>query len=513
MLPVLDNQAMREADRHTIEDLGLPGVVLMENAATGVVDALRDAFPEARRVLILCGPGNNGGDGLAAARHLINGGHDVSVLLFADPAALSRDAAANHSLAMAFRVPLQIVENDDLSALDDEFENSPPDIVIDALLGTGLDRPLGGRFEEVVRRVAAAGLPVLAVDVPTGLNGSSSNVPGTALQADLTVTFAALKLCHALPPACLHCGDVAVVDIGIPSRALEENCHVRWPEAEDVGLLLPGRAADSHKGTYGHLLLVAGAPGRGGAVAMAARTAVVVGAGLVTMAVPEPVVPVVDASCLEAMTHPLRATASGEISGPDGIGPLLDRTTAIAVGPGMGTGGGSTATLEWLLESWRGPLLLDADAVNILAARPERLAGRDLPPVVTPHPGELARFLGWTTERVATDRLAAAREAALRSRSVVVAKGYRTLIVDPDGEAWINPTGGASLATGGSGDVLTGAIAGFLAQGLDPVRAAIVGCWLHGRAGELGGDRFPAAVPAAKLPGFLAQAWRELETL
>jgi hydroxyethylthiazole kinase-like uncharacterized protein yjeF len=414
-------------------------------------------------------------------------------------------------LAMAFRVPLQVIEDDDLSVLDDELENDPPDVVIDALLGTGLDRPLGGRFEEVVRRVAAAGLPIVAVDVPTGLNGSSSMVPGTALEADLTVTFGALKLCHALPPASLHCGDVAVVDIGIPPDALEKNCRVRWTETEDAALLLPGRSSDSHKGTYGHLLLVAGARGRSGAVAMAARTAVVAGAGLVTMAVPEPVVPVVDGSCLEAMTHPMKTTESGEIGGPEGIEPLLDRMTAIAVGPGMGTGGGAAATLEWLLESWRGPLLLDADAVNLLAGRPERLAGRTPPPVVTPHSGELARFLGWTTERVTDDRLTAAREAASRSRSVVVAKGHRTLIVDPDGEAWINPTGGASLATGGSGDVLTGVIAAFLTQGLDPVRAAIAGCWLHGRAGELGSDRFPAAVPAAKLPEFLALAWRELE--
>ncbi len=174
MLPVLDNQAMREADRHTIEDLGVPGIVLMENAATGVVDALRDGFPDARRVLVLCGPGNNGGDGLAAARHLMNGGHDVSVLLFGNPAGLSPDCAVNHRLATAFRVPLQIVEGDDLSVLEDELREATPDVVVDALLGTGLDRPLGGRFQEVVRRVSASGAPVLAVDVPTGLNGSSA---------------------------------------------------------------------------------------------------------------------------------------------------------------------------------------------------------------------------------------------------------------------------------------------------------------------------------------------------
>ncbi len=512
MLPVLDNQAMREADRHTIEDLGLPGLVLMENAATGVVDALRDSFPDARHVLILCGPGNNGGDGLAAARHLLNGGHEVSVLLFGEPNALSPDAGVNHQVAVAFQVPLHIVDDDDVSALEDALENHPPDVVIDALLGTGLDRPLGGRFEKVVRRVTASGVPVVAVDVPTGLNGSTSTVAGTALQADLTVTFAALKPCHVLPPACLHCGDIAVVDIGIPPAALEENCHLWWPETADIGLLLPHRPADSHKGTFGHLLLVAGAQGRAGAVAMAANAAVVSGAGLVTMAVPEPVVSVVDGSCLEAMTHPLKATDEGEISGPEGIEAILERMTTIAAGPGMGTGVGAAATLEWLLDNWHGPLLLDADAINMLAGRPERLAGRDVSPVLTPHPGELARLLGWTTEQVTTDRLAAAREAASRTRSVVVAKGHHTLIAEPGGEAWINPTGSASLATGGSGDVLTGTIAAFLAQGLDPVRAAIAGCWLHGRAGEIGGEVFPAAVPAARLPVFLAQAWRELET-
>jgi NAD(P)H-hydrate epimerase len=245
---------------------------------------------------------------------------------------------------------------------------------------------------------------------------------------------------------------------------------------------------------------------------MAARAAVVAGSGLVTMAVPAPVLPVVDGSCLEAMTLSLKSTSDGEIAGPEGIEALLGRMSALAVGPGMGTGDGAAATLEWLLDHWQGHLLLDADAINMLAGRPERLAGRDLPPVLTPHPGELARLLGRTIDEVAADRLAVAREAASRAQSVVVAKGYRTLVVDPDGEAWVNPTGGSQLATGGSGDVLTGVISAFLAQDLDPVRAAIAGCWLHGRAGELGGGDYSAAVPAAELPTYLARAWRELET-
>jgi NAD(P)H-hydrate epimerase len=511
MLPVLDNQKMREADRHTIEDLEVPSLDLMENAATGVVNALRDTFPEAQRILILCGRGNNGGDGLAAARLLASAGVDIRLLLFASADKLSPDAAENYRRAQAADLSITVVEGDDLSVLDDELEPDCSDLVVDALLGTGIDRPLGGRLAEVAARVENADLPVVAVDVPTGLSGSSTGVPGPVLPAELTVTFAALKTCHVLPPACLHCGEIAVAEIGIPEAVLEKGCDLRWIEREDAGLLLPNRQSDAHKGGFGHLLIVAGAEGRGGAVAMAAQAAVVAGSGLVTMAVPKPAVAVVDGACLEAMTHALGADDAGEMAGPEGLGSLLDRTTAIAAGPGMGTGAGAAATLEWILDNWQGDLLLDADAINLIAGRPERLAGREKPPVLTPHPGELARLLGKQTPDVVADRVGAAREAAERAESIVVAKGFRTVIAEPDGQAFINPTGDSGLASGGSGDVLTGTIGGFLAQGLDPARAAIVGCWLHGRAGELGGETWPAAVPASVLPELVARAWRELE--
>jgi ADP-dependent NAD(P)H-hydrate dehydratase / NAD(P)H-hydrate epimerase len=228
------------------------------------------------------------------------------------------------------------------------------------------------------------------------------------------------------------------------------------------------------------------------------------------MAVPEPLVPVVDGACLEAMTHPLAADHAGGIALPDGLEPLLGRMTAVASGPGMGTGDGAARTLDWLLDHWSGALLLDADAINLLAGRPERLAGRALPPVLTPHPGELARLLGRPTAEVVERRLEAAREAARRGGAVVVAKGFRSIVAAPDGQTWINPTGDAHLASGGSGDVLTGTIAGLLAQGVEPIRAAVLGCWLHGRAGELGGEAFPAATPASNLPDLVAEAWREL---
>jgi NAD(P)H-hydrate epimerase len=333
------------------------------------------------------------------------------------------------------------------------------------------------------------------------------------LPADLTVTFAALKHCHTLPPACLECGEIVVVDIGIRPVDLEHGCRLWWVEDTDIGLMLPTRPPDAHKGRFGHLLIVAGAVGRGGAVAMAANSAVTIGTGLVTMAVPEPVVPVVDAACLEAMSHPLAVDDLGGIAGPDGLDALVDRMSAIATGPGMGTRAGAAAVLDWILDRWTGPLLIDADGVNLLAGNTERLAGRDVPAVITPHPGELARLLGRSTDDVVADRLSAAREAARRSGSVIVAKGYHTIITAPDGSSWINPTGDAHLASGGSGDVLTGTIAGLLAQNVEPVRAALVGCWLHGRAGELGGEQYPAATPASWQSQLLATAWQELEEL
>ncbi len=509
MLPVLDNESMREADRYTIEELGVPGIVLMENAATGVVDALRESFPTAHQILILCGRGNNGGDGLAMARHLHNGGHQVQVLLFADPERLTPDGATNYRLARNFKVPIRVL-GDDLGDLEAELAARPPELIVDALLGTGIDRPLAGRLLAVAEILNRLAVPVLAVDVPSGLSGSLSQVPGTIIEADLTVTFAALKRCHALPPACLGCGEIVVVDIGIPPATLEQDCRLWWLTAEDIALLLPQREIDAHKGRFGHLLIVGGATGRGGAVAMAGKGGVVAGAGLVTMAVPAPLVGVVDGACLEAMTLALDASEQGTISGPAGLAPLLERINAVVAGPGMGTGSGAGQTLQWLLDNWQGQLLLDADAVNLLAGDPHRLGDRQQPTVLTPHPGELARLLGQSNHEVVADRVAAARAAASQSGGVVVAKGFHTVVATADGEAWINPSGDSHLASGGSGDVLAGVIGAFLAQGLDPLRAALVGTWLHGRAGELGQTVDPAGVPAARLPELVAAAWQEL---
>lgn len=511
MLPILDNDSMREADRHTIEDLGVLGLVLMENAATGLVDALRETWPEAHRVLVLCGRGNNGGDGLAAARHLANGGHSVDLVLLADRDSLSPDSRTNLALAEAFGLKVTVVATDDLEALERRLQGPEcPDVIVDAILGTGLDRALSGRLSQVVNAVNLCPAPVLAVDIPTGLSGSSARISGPVVEAELTVTFAALMPCHCLPPACETCGDVAVVDIGIPPQVLESSAKSWWVQDEDVSLLLPQRPQDGHKGSFGHLLVIGGAQGRAGAVSMAARAAVVGGAGLVTAAVPTPAVSVVDGACLEAMTFELPADKAGEADGPGDLQSLFGRMTTIAAGPGLGTGPGAQRILDLVLTQWTGPLVLDADALNVVAGSLDSMAGRQGSTILTPHPGELARLLGRPTETVVADRVGAAREAARISGAVVVAKGYRSVIADPDGQVWINPTGDQHLATGGSGDVLTGLIGALMAQDLDPVRAAIVGCWLHGRAGELGAERWPAAVPAGELPQLIAAAWIEV---
>lgn len=511
MLSIHDADEMREADRHTIEDLGLPGIVLMENAATGLVEAILDNWPEARSVLILCGPGNNGGDGLAAARHLMIRGMDVRVLLFADPEKLSGDALTNYRAAKNFGVVIQPIEGENLSALEGALDAGIFHIVVDSLMGTGLNRALGGRLAAAVDLINASGIPCLATDIPTGLQASSSAVPGPHIEAELTLTFGALKSCLCLPPACESCGDIGIADIGIPPQTLEKNCRLWWVEEEDISLMLPRRPASGHKGTFGHLLILAGAPGKAGAAVMAARAAVAGGSGLVTMAVPDSILQTVDGASLESLSFGLPSEENGSIAGPGKIGEILDRMSAIVAGPGLGLGDGAGQLLEDILEKSELPMLLDADALNLFAGRFEALNSYDAPLILSPHPGELARLLGSSVEEILADRLGAARQAAEASGATVIAKSYRTIIAEPGGEAWVIPAGDHHLGTGGSGDILSGLIGAFLAQGLDAVRAALLGCWLHGRAGELGGERFPAAVPASQLPEFIAQAWMECE--
>jgi hydroxyethylthiazole kinase-like uncharacterized protein yjeF len=385
-------------------------------------------------------------------------------------------------------------------------------VVVDALFGTGLDRPLKGRWAEAVRMLNAAGVPVVAVDMPSGLQGSSSETVGATVEASVTVTFAAPKLAHVLPPACWRCGEVAVAEIGIPPWVVEEQARLGLVESEDVAGWLPKRVVDAHKGNFGHLLVVAGREGRAGAAALAARAAVTLGSGLVTVATARAAVRPIQAQVPEAMVDPLPTGEDGAVSGK-GLQASLKKATALAVGPGLGLSDGPRRLLATILSEWAGPLVLDADALTLLAGRLKELRGRTAATVLTPHPGELGRLLGVPTAEVVRDRLGAAVEASKRSGAVVLAKGARTVIASGEGWNLVNQTGTPGLASGGAGDVLTGAIGALLAQGLAGREAAAAGAWLHGRAAELAGEQYPGAVPAGALVVELAQAEAELRGL
>jgi len=507
MIPVVDSLGMREADRVTIDKLGLPSLVLMESAAAAVTEVVAERFPEARRAIVVCGPGNNGGDGLAVARQLLCRGFDAEAALVATKGSLKGDAAAQVRLARSFGVRIHDCGTGTEDRLLELFAGA--DVIVDALFGTGLDRPLTGRWARAVRAINRAGVPVVAVDIPSGLQGASAGVPEDAVVASVTVTFAAPKIAHVLPPACWRCGEIAVADIGIPPWVVARVAGLALLEAADVRGWLPQRLPDSHKGRFGHLLLVAGREGRAGAAALAARAAVVLGSGLVTVATVPAAVRPIQSLVPEAMVDPLPAGAGGEVDG-EGIERSLGKATAVAIGPGLGLGEGPRRLLATILERWRGPLLLDADALSLLSGKLGRIKGRDVPAVLTPHPGELGRLLVVGTDEVTSDRLGAARAAARRAGAVVVAKGSRTVIAGGEGWDLVNPTGTPGLASGGAGDVLTGAIGAFLAQRVAPKEAAAAGAWLHGRAAELAGDRYAGAVPAGVVARMLAKAEAEL---
>jgi NAD(P)H-hydrate epimerase len=499
---ILTAEAMREVDRAAIEELGIPGLVLMENAAIGVVDAIGEVYPGADSAVIFCGPGNNGGDGLAVARHLAARGYGVEVFLVSGrgkPMEMAGDAGTQLAICRKLELPIhqltgELAPGDDLEAAMAVARESA--LVVDALFGTGLGRPLEGIYAELVNALNDLPVPRVAVDLPSGLSGSRTDVFGPCVRADLTVTFAAPKRAHVFPPAAEQVGELIVTDLGFPpaliERAVEEGGAVHLLVGEELAGLVPGREAGTHKGDYGHALIVAGSPGKSGAAILACRSAVRAGTGLVTAAVPEPILDLVDLGSIESMTLPLPAGPSGQIT-EEAVAAVLAAAKgkdALAVGPGLGNDPeGAAPAIRRLAAQCPLPLVLDADGVNAFAGRVSELAGRPGPTVLTPHPGEMGRLLGIATAEVQADRIAAVRRAAAETGAVAVLKGHLTLVAAPDGEVWVNPTGNPGMATGGTGDVLTGLVAGLLAQGLDALDAARLGVYLHGLAGDAAAAR------------------------
>ena len=514
---VLNAAQMRDADRQTIEEIGIPSMVLMENAGRQVVAALEAAYTDLndRHVAVLCGPGNNGGDGFVVARTLHQHGIGVSVFVVATLAGIKGDARLN--LEILGRLGLTVVEISDEHAWDLHFsEISQSDLIIDAIFGTGLKSPLAGIMETVAGDVNASGIPVVAVDLPTGMSADHVEPIGECIHANITVTLAAPKLPLVLPPGEALAGRIVVADIGIPAEVIDgiAGPRIELLTREAMRELLQPREPDSHKGDYGHVLVVAGSRGKTGAAHLAAIGALRSGAGLVSVATPRTSQPIVAAMGAEYMTVPIEETPDGTIAF-SGLEQVLNfEPDVIAAGPGLGTGDDVTAFVHGLVAKSESPLVLDADALNALASEPDLLQNGgegSRPVVITPHPGEMARLLKTSVEAVQSNRLDTARDFAVQHQIYVVLKGHRTLIATPDGKVFINPVGNPGMATGGTGDVLAGVLAAWLGQLLDAEAACKIGVYLHALAGDLTeADEGEVAMTAGDLAAHLGDAVLEL---
>lgn len=510
-----DAAQMREADRRTIEEIGVPGAVLMENAAQGAAQVLLDAVEDwdGLEAAAFCGRGNNGGDGLAIARILANRGVSSVAYLFCRGRDMQGDAALNLKIARACGV--RVVEVPDDAAFDNLLpEMAGCHVYIDALLGTGLNSPVRGLYARAIDLLNGLDRPVLAVDIPSGLSADTGAILGRAARADWTASFGLLKLGLALEESGLA-GELHCVDISIPPQVISDlaidNILV---EEYAAAAFLPPRPLDGHKGTFGRLLVAGGSAGKSGAPCLAAMGGLRAGAGLVTVCLPQDLNLAAEVKLTAAMSQPLPQTSEGSLSlkALPALEGLLQGRCALVLGPGLSTHEESAELVRELVARVETPLVVDADGLNALAGRLESVRFASDQAALTPHPGEAARLLDCTVAEILADRPRAARRLARLSGAVVVLKGARTVTASPEGDLWVNPTGNPLLASGGSGDVLAGVIGGLMAQGLDALEAACAGAFVHGLAADLARVEFGLrGMAAEELVDFLPAAFSALE--
>ncbi len=475
------------ADAYAIQQLGIPGVVLMENAGRACCAHFARHFGSQKgaAVLVVAGKGNNGGDGYVMARVLAGQGWHVTTLVLAEEGSIGGDAGEMLKILRNLNLPVTFTT--DPATLNAHFSTAAPDIIVDAIFGTGLKSDVQGLQGAAIELINSSGAAVFSVDIPSGIDGSTGRLCGLAVQADLTVTFDHAKIGHGCQPGAAYRGQLDVVDIGIPRSGRPEfDSHVELVDHAVAAALLPDRSATGHKGTFGHLLVVAGSTGQTGAAVLAGDSAVRSGCGLVTVGVPAAVHDIIETKLTEPMSVPL-ADYDGLLSS-DALGALtllLYDRDALAFGPGLGQSETLIDMVAELILSLECPAVIDADGLNLLSHNLGVLRRRhDVPLVLTPHPGEMARLTGLTVAEIEANRFDTARQFARKYGVVVLLKGSRTVIAAPDGRVNINGSGNTGLASGGSGDVLTGLVGGLLAQGLDGFAAATLAAWLHGRAAE-----------------------------
>ena len=523
MQPVISAAQMREIDRRTVDEFHTPSLLLMESAASACVRAIESLFPDSlaeKKAQVLCGPGNNGGDGAALARLLANAGAQTDVVLFGTADEASGDAKTNFQIAKGLASfhagssthpsPLSYVECEDVTAWEELARpRKTYDIIIDALFGTGLTRPLEGLFLQVVQHLAlmrraresssGARPLIISVDIPSGLNADLAELIGEAVQADLTITFTAPKPANVLPPASHFCGELVVANIGSPA-SLVENCDSKLflAEVTDAAdwLKQTRYAPDSHKNSHGHVLVVAGSSGYTGAAALTGNAAIRAGAGLVTIATPASAQDAVAAQSMpEVMTVALAETDRGAVSeeAVEHVRQLAKKATVLALGPGLSSTDERTRRfVREVVKTRSTPMVIDADGLNCLAPWPDDLRGtNELPLILTPHPGEMLRLLGNTEKSATANAPEISRQFATKHQVIVLLKGSRSVVASPDGRVSVNPTGNPGLGTAGAGDTLTGLIAGFLAQAFagektaDVAAATRAALYVGGLAGDI----------------------------
>ncbi len=521
-MKVLTAAQMRDVDRRTTEQHGVPSLQLTENAGTRVVEFLASCFADLaqRRIAVLCGKGNNGGDGLVVARLLHQRGCHASVFLFATPDGVKGDAAVNLKRWVEAGGSIRAVTSEpEWSAACAEVAQAK--IIVDAMLGTGLTGPVEGLLARVIANVNEfrKHASIIAVDIPSGLPSDTGEPLGASVAANFTVTFTAPKPGLLLSPNCERAGELHVATIGTPPEMLaaDDSLKLHWLEPGEFAALPLSRRPGGHKGDYGHALIIAGSRGKTGAAGLAAMGALRAGAGLVTAATPERVLPIVAAHLPEMMTEPLAGTDVDSISMRSldygRFAELVKGKNALALGPGLGTHSETQAFVRAVLRDSPIPIILDADGLNAFAGRAAELREHNAPLAVTPHPGEMARLLGCTSAQVQSHRLDVALQSAAQWNAMVVLKGYHTILATPDGRAFINSTGNPGMATGGTGDVLTGMLAGLTAQfsSAQWERVLGLGVYLHGLAGDLAAGQFgePSLI-ATDLVAAIPRAWMKL---
>jgi len=514
-MKVLTSSQMKAIDRTAIEDLGIIGPILMENAGLQIAMEILDSFPDIdyEDIVIIAGKGNNGGDGFVVARHLYNQGCGPHVILLARMEDLKGDAALNAGIAKKMGISIsEIPTEKERRILKKALKKAT--IVIDAIFGTGLTEPARGFFAKVIEDVNASEAYTVAVDIPSGLSADSFQIIGPCVVADLTITLAAPKIAHIFPPAEEMVGELVVADISVPPRLFEEDkLKLELVEEENIIPYFQPRKRDAHKGNYGHLLILSGSLGKTGASVMAGKAALKMGAGLVTIGTPQSCLPIVARAMVELMTEPLPETPEQTFSvdAVDGSLALLRDKDALLLGPGISTNPSTAEFVRTLLPQINVPVVLDADALNILAETPDLLKSLKTTAIVTPHPGEFARLLGTSTKEIVEKKLDLVPKFAQEYGLYLVLKGYRTLICTPDGHTYVNPTGNPGMATAGSGDVLSGMIASMIVQEKDPLLATLAAVFVHGLSGDIGAQRIgEKALTAGKLITYLPTAIKAL---